>query len=354
MRRPAALFMAVAATVLVSIGEARAQNACEAYRVRPGDTLRAIASRAFGNDNYRIIYRANAARIGRDPNLIRAGVILRMPCPRGASEAAEAAVARTAAEAARATPAIPDRPLSFVTANGYLPYTDESLPGQGLFTELVETAMRRSGGDADWEVVFVDDWSAHLSYLLPRLAFDASFPWSRPDCDDDSGADEQAICDDYAFTAPFYEIVEGYFSRKGSGYEEALDVAAFRDATICRPDGQPVWHLAEQGLSPQRLLRPATAHECFERLVAGNVDIVAIDTRAGEFVSRDLGLENAVAENPHLFDIEPLRIAVHIGNPRADEIVDRLDRGLEVMLASGEWSAIVTEALRRQAEALVN
>ena len=132
-------------------------------------------------------------------------------------------------------------PLSFVTANGYLPYTDESLPERGLFTHLVSTAMMRAAPAQPTEIVFVNDWSAHLEHLLPRQAFDASFPWTRPGCETQGELTsvELYACQNYLYSEPFYEIVEGFFSKVGSGHEDILDVAGFKGLRICRPEGYP-------------------------------------------------------------------------------------------------------------------
>ncbi len=52
------------------------------YTVQPGDTLSAIALRAYGNaaEHYwHKIYKANKDVIGADPNLIRPGQVLEIP-----------------------------------------------------------------------------------------------------------------------------------------------------------------------------------------------------------------------------------------------------------------------------------
>ncbi|GEA17491.1 LysM peptidoglycan-binding domain-containing protein [Moorella sp. E306M] len=50
------------------------------YTVKPGDTLWAIAKRTLGDGSrWREIYQANTAVIGKDPNLIRPGQVLRIP-----------------------------------------------------------------------------------------------------------------------------------------------------------------------------------------------------------------------------------------------------------------------------------
>ena len=102
------------------------------------------------------------------------------------------------------------------------------------------------------------------------------------------------------------------------------------------------------------LVQPETTYACFDQLMAGKVDLVALDTRAAERVLMDLGLNNQVAENPHVVSIQPLRVALHKSNPKTDTIIKTLNTGLGIMLQSGEWAAIVSEGLREQSGALVN
>lgn len=54
---------------------------CPTYRVRSGDTLRIIAEKFYGTrEASRRIYRANARKIGPNPNLIEIGQVLYIPC----------------------------------------------------------------------------------------------------------------------------------------------------------------------------------------------------------------------------------------------------------------------------------
>lgn len=343
-RIAAAIFMFVSTLFLSAPSPAEAQEACEFYRVKRGDSLREISVRAYGNDNYRTIYRANAAEIGRNPNRISIGIVLKLPCLDG-----------TLPDERKRAPGTAD--FSFVTANGYLPYTDESLGNRGLFTHLVQNAMLRAAPDKRFEIVFVNDWSAHLETLLPRQAFDASFPWTRPGCETQGELTsvELYACQNYLYSEPFYEIVDGFFARTGSGYESVTDFGDLTGATICRPEGYPTGHLEEQNLMPPdiALVQPTTAYRCFEQLMAGRVDLVALDTRTGDHVMADMGLEFQVSDNPHLFSIQPLRVALHKDNPDSAELIQDLNTGLQIMLQTGEWGSIVTESLKKQAD-LVN
>lgn len=340
-----AAFVALLAALVFAPAPAAAQDACSFYRVKQGDTLREISEAAYGNDNFRRIWRENRAEIGRNPNIIRIGTVLRLPCEDGSSPEEAAA---------------PEGPVSFslVTANGYLPYTDESLGGRGMLVRLVETALLRAAPQKPAEVVFVNDWAAHLDALLPRQAFDASFPWTRPGCESQGmlTAQELYACQNYAYSTPLYEVVEGYFAMAGSVYASVIEPAGLQGARICRPEGYPTGHLEEAGLMPPNttLVTPTGAHACFEALSAGQVDVVALDTRAGERVKDDLGLGFDIVENPHVYTIQPLQVAVHTGNPKSEELLEDLNAGLRIMLESGEWASIVSEGLREHTAALVN
>lgn len=310
----------------LGLTDASAQTACERYRVQKGDTLREISKRAYGTENYRRIYRANRGTIGRNPNIISVGDVLVLPCRRGQTRAAvqPEAPAPTTSET-----------LTLVTADGYLPYTDESLASRGLFTELVETAMMRAAPDAKVEVVFVNDWGAHLEHLLPRNAFDASFPWTP------CGADEG--CDGLIYSDPFYEIVDGFFARADSGLSEVIAMEGLAGVTICRPAGYPAEHLVDMDAT---IVHARGPHACFAQLDEGRVDLVALDTRTGDRVIDDLGLGERVVENPYLVTIAPLHVAAHTSNPRAEELLQTLNRGLGIMMESGEWASIVSKGLQ--------
>lgn len=320
-----------------------AQEACSLYRIQQGDTLREIAESAYGTDDFRPIWRANQSEIGRNPNIISVGTVLSLPCPDGAMPG-ETPQANTA-------PAGEAR-FSFVTANGYLPYTDESLDQSGLVTHLVRMAMLRAAPEAPIEIVFVNDWSAHLEFLLPRQTFDASFPWTRPGCETQGKLTQTELyaCQNFLYSDPFYEIVDGFFSRKGSGLENVIAFDGLQGRTICRPEGYPTGHLEENGLMPPAvtLVQPARIHDCFSLLMAGRVDLVALDTRTGEYIMRDLNLSFEVTENPHLYTIQPLQVALSRANPESAELLDTLNRGLALMLESGEWASIVSQGLRNR------
>ena len=367
----------------LSGGAVHAQNACTTYTVVAGDNLRFIARSAYGDaDLFRVIYNANIDVIGQKADLITIGAKLMIPCdpnnpsatataPQDASLTASvvdpatlplevapelsvdtsSAVVVEASAAPETAPATAPAPLPvrMVTGNGYAPFTDETLPGGGMFTQLVEMAIFRADPAIPYSMTFINDWQAHIDALLPSQAYDLSFPWIKPDC---TGAKmlspgDQARCDNFVFSAPFYEIVDGFFARPNSDLISATNFSAFKGKRICRPDGFTTGVLDQVGLgmSDIDLIRPSEATDCFEALAAGKVDLVSIDAEVGDSAIALLGLTGQFTQNPHLMSLQSLHVIAHKSNARAVEMVVQLDSGLVEMYESGEWYDIVSTAL---------
>lgn len=404
------LFFASGLALTAMAGSAIAQEACSNYVVERGDSLREISLRVFGSTDFRQIYNANKDAIGKDPNIIRVGMTLKIPCPTNRSAAntadlteaekmaremsaeliaeaearAEAAIAEAqkataeavaaakadaaaAIEAARAegaalirkaakpgTSPVDERQILLITGGNYSPFTDEALPNRGLYTKLVETAFLRAAPEQAYKIQFVNDWNSHLDLLMPTLAFDGTFPWSRPNCEDADGlsSSDRARCETYNFSNPFYEVVDTYFARNGSGYETAMSHADFAGATICRPEGWSLSHMDAVGLYEPAitLVRPTEPDACFDAVANGTVDIVAIEAHlAVEAISR-LGYTDEIIENPNLAAIKGLNVMTHVDNPDGEAVLEILNRGLDIMQQSGEWRDIVSTALRHQME----
>ena len=361
--------------VLLTGTAALAQEACATYKVKVGDNLRYIARAAYGDsDMYRVIYEANVAVIGAKADIIEIGVELAIPCdpraaaaptvaepPAPAAEPAAEVVAQPATEtvtpvAAAADPAPTQapavEPVSFVTGNGYAPFADEMLPGGGMMTQLVEMAVFRADPGIPYNLTFVNDWEAHIDALLPSGAYDLSFPWLRPDCESTEmlSPGDQTRCNDFVFSGPFYEIVDGFFALRDSGLGSVTRYADFEGKRICRPEGFTTGVLDAAGLSVPTitLVRPVDAADCFQALAAGEVDLVSIDAEVGDAVVVKLGMTAQVEQNPHLTTLLSLHVIAHKSNPRAVAMIGQLDAGLIEMYESGEWYEIVSTALAQK------
>ena len=385
----------------LSGGSAWAQEACTTYVVVAGDNLRFLAREAYGDaDMYRVIYDANVNAIGAKADLIEVGVELVIPCdprteavaaatppvaqesaaidpatqtvepvavepvpvdpepdlPVANTETAETVVA-AAAEPAPEAPAAASAPQAFpyrlVTGNGYAPFAEEMLPGGGMFTQLVEMAVFRADPAIPYNLTFINDWQAHIDALLPSGAYDLSFPWVRPDCEapETLSAGDLARCESFEFSAPFYEIVDGFFMPANSDLASATNYTAFEGKRICRPEGYTTGVLDAAGLTAEKidLSRPIEVKDCFEALASGNVDLVSIDAEVGDSAIAELGMTGDFVQNPHLMTLDSLHVIAHKSNPRAVAMVRMLDQGIVEMYESGEWYDIVSSALSRSA-----
>jgi polar amino acid transport system substrate-binding protein len=218
-----------------------------------------------------------------------------------------------------------------------------------MFTQLVEMAIFRADPSIPYSMTFINDWQAHIEALLPSGAYDLSFPWIRPDCSGGTmlSPGDQARCDDFVFSAPFYEIVDGFFALNDSDLISATSYTAFEGKRICRPEGFTTGVLDAAGLGMQSitLMRPTEATDCFEALAAGKVDLVSIDAEVGDSAIALLGMTGQFTQNPHLMALQSLHVIAHKSNPRAVEMIVQLDSGLVEMYESGEWYDIVSTGL---------
>ncbi|MFN3992095.1 MAG: hypothetical protein ACK4IU_04220 [Tabrizicola flagellatus] len=362
------IFLLGTAALLLTGATAEAQEACSSYTVRAGDNLRRIASKAYGDgDLYRRIYDANVAVIGEKADLIEIGSVLTIPCAEPTAEAAPEGVTPVSTAAANATPTsattvsataetqpapVTERPLAIVTGNGYAPFADKTLPGGGMMTQLVEMAIFRADPSIPYTISFVSDWQAHIDALLPSGAYDLSFPWIRPDCEGAAtlSPGDQARCNDFAFSGPFYEIVDAFFATRDSGLMAATSYAEFEGKRICRPEGYTAGVLDAAGLTSGvvTLVRAENVKECFRALASGEVDLVSVDSEVGDSTVAKLGLIATIGQNPHLSSILSLHVIAHKSNPRAVAMLGALDAGMIEMYESGEWYDIVSTALNQQ------
>ncbi len=357
---PGKLLVAAGAAALViglGPGESRAQGLCEVYTVVSGDTLSKIAHAAGVAGGYQLVFDANRDVL-RSPNLIEVGQELRIPCADGSLPGkviriAEPEPAPEPADETEVAATEPLPPIRFLTAGAYAPFTDENLPEQGLFTELVKTALHHGDPALGHRVVFVNDWGAHLTELLPSGAFDMGFPWYRPDCSRVeflSPANAQR-CTDYDHSEPFFEAVVSHYARRDSPYANVSSYPQLLGARLCRPDGWFTFDLEAQRLVEPNVSMtvPPTQHDCWRALMAGEVDVVTFDALPAEADIDTLKLRDAVVELPTLSTLATLHVFTPKSNPNGQAYLEVLNRGIAEIRASGEWFAIVSRHLSAHA-----
>lgn len=333
---------------------ASAQEACTTYTVQDGDSLGSIAQAAYGSYDYQMIFNANRDALATNPNNLPAGLQLILPCEDGRltpdSELASIIQQETAEqEAARTKSNLYEPPLKFVSSNNWMPFTDESLTGGGIFVRMAATAMQRGGNDRGYEVSYVDDWMAHVETLLPTGAFDVSIAWEAPDCTklDLLGEFSVRMCTEFDFSLPIYETAYAFNTLADSKYAAARTFSDYAGAKICRPEAWPISDLEVQGLVEPLVTyaSPKTPLECAEMLLAGEVDLYSIEAETATANFTELKAADRIIPNPALATFITYHFITAKSNPRGRVYIAMLNRGITEMRESGEWYDIVATGL---------
>ncbi len=335
--------------LLLGTSAAFAQEACTSYQIQPGDSLSAIARTAYGSIDFQQIWNANRETIGGNPNSISVGMQLVLPCLDGTLPGATTASVSPAPAPAAITTSQERLNIRLVTGNDYQPFTDESMEGGGVITQILRNALATVEDRADTDISFVNDWGSHMDVLLPSGAFDGTFPWVVPNCEDPAITENmQARCDNYRFADPVYEIVTGMITRDGDALATTDAHADFVGKTVCVPDGYAKIVLSAGGVADEDLTytSPAAPETCFEQLVAGSVDAVELElSQAADVISRQ-GIEDQVAVNDQISSVSVLTLYVHKDNPEGDAILEAVNTGLANIRESGMWFQTVQEGFR--------
>ena len=355
---------------LGSLGSAQAQSGgqitCgQTYTVVAGDTLREIATRAYGAGSYQIIFNANQ-NVLANPNLIEIGDELFVPCTDGSGPRTQReAEAEAGGSVAPQTPTLTteqriaqedpvQRKIKFLTGGDYAPFTDEALPEGGLFTDLVKRSMTRADDKRPFRITFINDWGPHLGILLPEGAFDLGFPWFKPDCTKIDRLSESmaARCTNFDFSHPFYEVVIGFYVRKGDPAEKARSYADLFGRSICRPRGYFTFDLEQEDLKAPnvRMEVPATPGDCFRMLASGEVDVVSLNVLISEKEIAEQGIAAQVSELSDLAGIQTMHVLSPKNNPYGRTYLTLINRGLRDLRESGDWFEVVSRHLSEHAK----
>lgn len=371
--------MAIGALGLVLLGAPEpADAACgDFYRVKRGDTLRSIAIRQAGTEDYQALFAANRD-ILEDPALIEIGQLLYVPCPNDPPVNRRAAMAeagvtptprdnlgdRRAEEVATApgtggtvvttetpTAAIAAEPpgdgaLRVLTGSGLAPLADRDLPGQGMANLILSEALALAKVGQPVEIAFVDDWKSHLPVLMPTGAFNLGLPWPRPDCDaPDKSATAARLCDTFLFSDPIYEIQISTVVLAGSPLARARDPEDLEGTTICRPAGFPPVDLEELRAN-LKIVEAESPAACAAMLETGTADAVSLPEAAALRLLKDPGTAAPMVKAPYLGVSVPVHALAPKDAPGSSALIARVDAGLAQMQSSGRWLEIVSDYLR--------
>ena len=360
------LFIAVmvGAWCLIATG-ASAQTCGSEYMLKPGDTLASIARTAYGNaSQWSIIYYTNQDRLGNNVALLVPGLSLKIPCLAEAGKPVEAKPVETPPVGGWSTTETTPIQLSsmlkridFLTAEGYAPFTGRDLPQGGMLVDLLQEAMKlikdQAKGDFDYQVSWVNDWSAHLNPLLITRAFDAGIPWSKPDCGHPETLDKagQYICQKFFFSDPLYESVTVLFVRNDGSFNFERD-EQIRGKTLCRTKGWSTYDLDKGGRNWVKdgkitLMQPQRAEDCFRMLDEGIVDAVAIAELTGRAVAGAMGMSDRIHAASRAINIETMHVIIAKTHVSARTVLYYVNSALARLKETGAYDAITAKHLEQ-------
>ncbi|MCY4181037.1 MAG: LysM peptidoglycan-binding domain-containing protein [Litoreibacter sp.] len=304
----------------------------ETYVVKSGDTLGAIAARAYGNSKeFRAIYSVNSDLIGPNPGLIEIGMRFDIPCLNAALAPSTAnADAITIEKTTEALPLPDPDTIRFVVGTDWAPFTNEDQEQGGMVVEITNVAMENADGAPNYQIDFINDWGAHLQPLISDHAYDFSLAWFRPNCDivERLGDGSKFRCNNLGWSEPLFEQIFGYYTRT-----DGLRPAAHEDlmgTRICRPAGYAIFQLEEHNLVEPNvtLARPGSPAECFQGLAAGEYDVVAISSDVADGAISQLGIDSDVYFNENLSQVLTMHAVISNTHPRMEDYLDTLNSGI--------------------------
>ena len=237
-------------------------------------------------------------------------------------------------------------PFRFLTGSGFGPFSEKTLDGGGLITDLVQNSVLAVVPNQAIHVAFINDWSAHLETLLRDGAYEVGFPWYKPDCANPDKLSEELRmrCAEFAFSNPIFEVAFAFFARAGDPVANLANRDDLIGRRICRVKGQFLFDhdLLDQLIPILAIDVAATASECLTRLTDGRVDLVALIEPQSAAEIQSAGMSDKVTEVHSLGFRQTIHAVAFKSNPIGLAYLDVINQGLATMMASGRWFTVIT------------
>lgn len=219
--------------------------------------------------------------------------------------------------------------LHLATGDDYAPFTGTALPGQGMLTQVVRAALAEQG------MAMTLDWLPwNRGYLKTRLGeYDATFPYVR-------SAEREA---EFLYSAPIYQTEQYLFSRAEDALEVA-DLTVKAGRRLCHPLGWQPATMVQQLIDDGILVRhsPLGLRECAQLLLLQRDDLFIADLQLGNSALRSTGAEpSAFHRSQTAFRGNTLHFIVPRQHPRAAELIERFNRGLEALKVRGDYQRLI-------------
>ncbi len=319
-------------------GAAFAQDCGEViHTVQEGETIFTISETYYGSQvRWSLIFYGNQQQLGTGGFDVKPGTKLNIPCQPG----------MTIPEPDARPLEQDDAAMRILTGGNFAPFTDRNWLGDGMITELVNAAMEVTPDPVTYSITWEDDWSKHLFPMLDSKEFDMGFPWYKPNCEENRDHDR---CKNFHFSDPILELLNLLFVKEGSNFTFETDEDA-HGRRLCRPAGYFTFDMERsdrQWLTNNliELEQPATPAECFELLMEGQVDAVALNEFTGRATLSGLGLGDEVAPLARPLSVQGLHVIISKRHWRGTSHLYRINAGLRALKESNRYGQIISRHL---------
>ena len=241
----------------------------------------------------------------------------------------------------RSYPSNPE--LKLLTGGNYAPFTDQTLPGEGMVTELVHAALDLGPSPVSYSITWENDWSRHLVPLLNDKAFDLGFPWLKPDCQITPN-DER--CTNFLFSESLMTLPIMLFVREDRQFRYQSD-ADILGKSLRRPKG---YFTHDLDRSDRRWLSKGLITfvegkdpaDCFKQVLLGTVDAATINLFSGANLILDMGLGSKILPLAKPLSQEGLYAVTSKAHWRGKTYLNRINAGLQTLKDEGRYQQIVS------------
>ncbi len=307
------------------------------YVVKKGDTLASIAQKYYHNrKRWDVILYFNKAILKNSPSNLKVGQALIIPV-----------LNRVKMKNKYYNPPkrnVTKNAIKFLTETHLKPYQDRSLPNGGMVIDILDNMMKAIG-DSDYTLTWEDNSSLVFPYLISHK-YDVGVNWFKPNCAREHLSKATALRCKFLFSRPVNYEIATFFRKKEDTNRTKLKIKDLKGKRICRPEGWYIFDLEEYGLYPGKnitMVRPERLDKCFYLLLNNKVDFVAATKILGNQTAHDMGIDDQIESIEEISRLLSSHFIVYPTNPRAKEILDKINRGLKDLEMSGKLQEIKTK-----------
>ncbi len=220
-------------------------------------------------------------------------------------------------------------PLRLVSGEEYAPYVGRELPGGGMLTEVVLAALAQ----VDYQTSLAwQPWKRGYQATL-KGSYDATFPYLQ-------SAEREA---DFLYSEPLYNVSQRIFTRQGQMIEPDR-LENFSGKRLCYPLGWLTPAILKPLLDSHRLSRhePPDLTTCAKLIALDRDDLFIADALLGQQAIRLSGIAATQFEvSQSELNSYGLHLIVPRSHPQGAQLITNFNRGLQQLMASGEYQRIV-------------